>query len=523
VGFIEEAWRSEQRGRIVPTPFHLYHDRSSDPDTLAVETVGRGNLLALVDEGYDGPSADEMRITAEDGTATSLYLQDPTGQAPANGRTDDHVWVDVGYLLAFQFMANREWNAGHKDAAAVYQHASELTFHNIERWRRADGKWAGSYFITKNHFDPALRVGYQDASGIANYTGALMFHLAEAYNARTHENPEAPAPAEIGGYSITLDPKFDSVMANAGGLQVQVNLRGETEKSSGNWWTPLGIIRISRAGWDSRLGPSDGALTDADGVSFAPEFFEDGKWHRMAALSQRYKATWKAEFVHPALVRGTLRYMPIKDGEGPVFETHLWITPDGIYSETHKVSPDVTPWGMTWPLLQNDGSPLATHVVEKMASTSYLGGDDEESFLAVGDSDVAIEGGQAMRSTFGDLLPLRVTTKHGVDATFVYPHNAGQIAAGAVQRSFRRTENGFTSLLGDVYGDVYVGKTVAGGVGRVLILSGVHPTQLRFSQSCGFLVQLRDGVPIRIETDRDVALRWKGTSVQLRTHVPKNL
>jgi hypothetical protein len=338
VDFIEEAWRTEQRARIFPTPFHLYHDHSSDPDTLAVETVGRGNLLATVEDGYDGPSADEMRTAAEDGTATSLYLQDPTGQAPANGRTDDHIWVDVGYQLAFQVMANREWSAAHNDVAAVYQHASELSFNNVARWRRNDGVWAGSYFITKNHFDPALRVGYQDASGIANYTGALMFHLAEAYNARDQEIPEAPAPAEIGGYSITLDREFDSVLVNAGGLQVQLNLRGQTAKSSGNFWTPLGIVRISRAGWDSRLGPADGALTEADGISLAPEFFEDGKWFRIAALSQRYKATWKAEFVHPALVRGTLQYTPIDGGKGPVFESRLWITPDGIYSQTRKLS-----------------------------------------------------------------------------------------------------------------------------------------------------------------------------------------
>ena len=42
VAAIEDAWRSRQHGRFTPAPWFLYHDRSSDPDTLSVETVGRG-------------------------------------------------------------------------------------------------------------------------------------------------------------------------------------------------------------------------------------------------------------------------------------------------------------------------------------------------------------------------------------------------------------------------------------------------------------------------------------------------
>ena len=34
----------------------------------------------------------------EAGTRLTLDLQDPSGQAPANGRTDDHVWVEVGWF-----------------------------------------------------------------------------------------------------------------------------------------------------------------------------------------------------------------------------------------------------------------------------------------------------------------------------------------------------------------------------------------------------------------------------------------
>ena len=245
----------------------------------------------MIHAGYDGPSANEIRRAVESGTRFTLLLQDPSGQVPANGRTDDHVWVDVGYQLGFEVMAERAYAQGDKWLAGQFRHAAMLSFQSIERWRRSDGRWAGSYSITKNRFDPALRVGYQLASFYSNYSGSLMFHLAEAWHARASAIQENPAPAEIGGYALTTDPEFASVFANAGGFQMQANLRGQEAASSGNRWTPLGVVRFARADWDSRLGPSDGALTKTGGVSFAPEFFEHEHWLRMADLSSRYEGS----------------------------------------------------------------------------------------------------------------------------------------------------------------------------------------------------------------------------------------
>ena len=265
VAFIEEAWRNRHRARIAPAPWNVYHDRTSDPDTLSVEAVGRGNLLALASLGYDGPSGAEIRKLVEAGTELTMYLQDPSGQTPANGRTDDHVWVDVGYQLGFEVMAENTLKRGDARLAGQYRHAAMLAFQSIGRWRRSDGQWAGSHYVTKNHFDPALRVGYQPASEYSNYNGSLMYHLAEAAHARAHEIPEQPSPTEIGGYTVAMDAEFASVFANAGGFQMQANLRGQSPVTHANRWTPLGVVRFARSGWDTRLGPSDGALT-ADAV-----------------------------------------------------------------------------------------------------------------------------------------------------------------------------------------------------------------------------------------------------------------
>src|SRR6185295_12583046 len=104
----------------------------------------------------------------ERGTLVSLLLQDPSGQCPPDGRTDDHVFNDVLYQLAFEVMAERALQKSDKELASQYRHAALLSFNSIARWRRTDGGWAGSYFVTKNHFDPTERVGYQRASNYGN-------------------------------------------------------------------------------------------------------------------------------------------------------------------------------------------------------------------------------------------------------------------------------------------------------------------------------------------------------------------
>ena len=259
LAFIMDSWSSAtQRERIAGDMWNLYQDHSSDPESHAVEAVGRGNLLALIAEGYDGELRQEIEQAVERGTLVSLLLQDPSGQCPPNGRTDDHVFNDVLYQLAFDVMAERALKNGDRELAGGYRRAAMLSFNSIARWRRTDAPWAGSYFVTKNHFDPAERVGYQQASNYGNYNGAVMLHLAEAYLARHTEIPEQPAPVEIGGYAFATDPKFASAVANAGGMQLFADLRGDTQLVFDHYWSALGVIRFGRVGWDTRLGPSDG-------------------------------------------------------------------------------------------------------------------------------------------------------------------------------------------------------------------------------------------------------------------------
>ena len=540
IDFIERGWHSQtQRVRIVPDKWNLYQDWSSDPQSLAVEAVGRGNLIGLVMEGYTGPAAEEIIEAVRRGTETSLILQAPDGQAPSNGRTDNHVFNDVLYQLAFDVMAEDALKRADTLLAGRYRRAANLAFESILRWQRKDQPWSGSFYVTKNHFGPEDRIGYQPASQWGNYNGALVQHLSEAWHHRKSDIPELPAPAEIGGYALETDAKFGSFFANAGGMQVVANLRGASVPKYGFSWTPLGVIRFSKPGWDARLGPSDGIhdlkageevelRTSAGevldkyrrlgGVTFGPEWIERGNWVRIADLATNYQAIPEVTFVHPLLVKFTLHYTYVTGRGGPYFSQEFIITPDAVITRTHALQE--TEYGVTVPLLENDGRELLLTFSDKIAGTSYAAGTDEQYFMSLNNQVEIHRDAPSIQSTYGWLKPIRFESKDKSTDILVYPKKKGEPAAEDVLKSFEWTADGFRSILGEVSGSTYLGTTSAGGEGTGMDLTGDGNKNAFFDRSCQFIFQLHRGKPTAVEADREVTLRLNGMKYTLAPFEP---
>lgn len=129
---------------------------------------------------------------------------------------------------------------------------------------------------------------------------------------------------------------------------------------------------------------------------------------------------------------------------------------------------------------------------------------DQQAFLALDADPVIDASAPTMRAAYGDLRPVRVTAGGSTQTTFVYPRTAADPATAAVQGGFTRTTNGFTTPLGRVEGDIYVGRWAAGGRGTSVDLNGDGAPEVTFDASCDFVVQHTNGVPIAIEADRYV-------------------
>jgi hypothetical protein len=543
VAWIESNWLTpsggSQRARFrrdadqygISPYFLTYHDDTGDPETFAYNGAAAGNILDMLESGYPGASAADMRRTVEYNLHSDLLYMGASGEAPAGGRTGDHVWNDIVYGNDFDAMAEISFRNGDLRAAGQYRRAAELAFRSAWRFQQEKG-W---FSVTKNLFDPSLKNHYATYSALTNYNGYVAIHTCEAYFARKTNIPEQPAPGEIGGYCVKLDPSYANTFLDAGGMQMQICTRGTVhDLGSGVLWHTLGITRFSRAGWDSRLGPADGFVNPdfSAGASFCPAFVEDGHWKNVCTLPDRYEGRFIPEFIHPLLIRGTLVIAPEIGKPGPGFAMKITVTPDGALIDTMETS-GTNLFGVVWPLIEYDGrTRLVTHAANQVASTAYprMSGTmtmaspaemDQENFIALNGGDRMDTTLPAVRGGYGDLLPIRVSgSNHGPVQTFVYPRGAGDPSAESVLRSFTREGSDFSSVLGWVKGNLYMGRTSAGGQGSAMDLGTGKVT---FSRICNFILQLRQGKVTAVEADSAVAASVEGREVNLQPFTPVTL
>jgi hypothetical protein len=334
---------------------------------------------------------------------------------------------------------------------------------------------------------------------------------------------EWPTWNEIGGYAFQSDDPFAGAFVNAGGMHVQIALRGQTDLKFAIYWTALGVSRFSRVDWDSRLGPSDGIRDEKSnlGLSFAPTYQQGADWVRLASTPDAYRADFATTFVHPLLVRFSLDYHPLTGKTGPTFHEDFVVTPDGVLTTLTSSAP-AGQWGITWPLLSDDGAgPLVTSVAQNIGSTRFSTGTDEQNYIAVGGPNTLTMDG-VVRSGYGDLQSIRyVATGTAANRTFVYPRNANAPTGAAVRDSFMMTANGFKSVLGRVEGNMYVGTTSAGGEGTSLDIDGDGTPEVTFDASCKFVLQLNAGKVTAVESDRAVNFTRTGSApIALKPYVP---
>src|SRR5260370_20587171 len=183
----------------------------------------------------------------------------------------------------------------------------------------------------------------------------------------------------------------------------------------------------------------------------------------MAYPLSRYQGTFTVTFTHPLLVRARIDYAPLSGQTGPTFRDDLIITPDGVLSTiTSSAGPGT--FGVTWPVLTNDGAGLTNTFTPFIASVSFPGGGDEENFIAMQSSaPTMVTNLPALRSSYGDLNPVRVVSGSSAATTLVYPRSPWDPSAESVRTSFTQSGSDFSTAFGKGTGSLYVGPTSEAG------------------------------------------------------------
>jgi hypothetical protein len=83
-------------------------------------------------------------------------------------------------------------------------------------------------------------------------------------------------------------------------------------------------------------------------------------------------------------------------------------------------SPHDVAFGVTLPMIENDGRSLRVRIQDRTVTTSYLDGGDKQTFSVLND-DAKFELGELIRSTYGDLRPVQVTAEDSVIQVLINP------------------------------------------------------------------------------------------------------
>jgi hypothetical protein len=342
------------QGADFNSPYGLYLEGPMAYDHFP--RLWAGDLLA---RGYNGPYWQELDETLRRGAITSLFMQSPLGELPAGGRSAHHQWNEAQQCVTFEIYSARALAAGDRELAAYFKRAARLALKSMRRWVRPSGEMQ----IVKNWVDPSLNHSYETYSAHSQYNLLPMSMLAIAYEhaATTEGVEERPAPADTGGYVLTLS-ELHKVFANAGGAYVELDTAGDHK------YDATGLIRVHFADHSPQLGPSDSLLAASsyrvpEGSPVPPTtgigvawLGTDNVWRYQGELvkSQIQNLLVTTSGGSDERVAFTVRYEGNFGGGVTAIEDQFVLTPDEITLTT--LLPDFTgPIRRVVPLLSNDG------------------------------------------------------------------------------------------------------------------------------------------------------------------------
>ncbi|HEX4120946.1 MAG TPA: hypothetical protein VH619_10045 [Verrucomicrobiae bacterium] len=330
-----------------------------DPNVpMAYDGFPRCFLAAMIDRGYKGAYATTLSNLMDRAAWTSLLIQSPIGEWPTGGRSSEHQWNEAMQCMTYEVWARLKQGEGDAAGAAMFKRAARLALESVRRWVRPSGE----LWIVKNRFDPAERHGFMGYSSHSQYNLLAASMLCTAWLYADEAIPEGVCPAESGGFALEL-PDFHKVIANAGGLYVELDTSAAPEYNS------TGLIRVHKTGVDPLVGPTD--VSDRkDGSAAAGIAWREGDhWQSLAALTKKdiKRVEFSTEANKPGHVQFKVRYVLGSPHVSAVVENYD-LTPERV-EVAAEVQGETDQVRVRFPALAFDGA-NATRIEVKGAKAS---------------------------------------------------------------------------------------------------------------------------------------------------------
>jgi|GEM_PF-263378 len=240
------------------TPWGMYRNHGSP--AMAYDLFPRMWLTDMIGSGYSGANMTKLSEYLRRGAVASLFMQSPNGEYPTGGRSAQHQWNEAQQCALFEMFALFYRAERNLKMAGIYKRAARNSLLSLKRWQRP----TGDIWIVKNRVNPEKRHGFESYSFHSPYNLLTAAMLSIAYDyAKLNGDKivEIATPCELGGFVLDFRDVFHKVIANAGGMYVEIDTCGDMK------YNPTGLIRIHTRGGNPLLGPSDGIVdTSGNGI-----------------------------------------------------------------------------------------------------------------------------------------------------------------------------------------------------------------------------------------------------------------
>ena len=245
------------------TPFGMYRD-PNDPVTYDL-TVRQG-LAFMFEHGWEGEHAGWAREMLRRGALATLLFISPNGVAPYGGRSNQfhHMEAMIAYLAEWQ--AKEEARRRNLRLAGALRRMALAGAKAVRRWI---SRIPTSLKHQMRAYPCHGHDRYNPTGSLHAAYGLLAANLfGGAHHCAATGIPMAPAPTDVGGYTLHLADAFYRVWATAGGYHLQIDTAGQPG------YDATGLGRFHKRG-----APVELALN----MSIVP----DPKWHSAVANPRR--------------------------------------------------------------------------------------------------------------------------------------------------------------------------------------------------------------------------------------------
>jgi rhamnogalacturonyl hydrolase YesR len=344
------------------TPYGTYFDGEGSAP-FAYDLFPRHYLSGMLKMGYRGVYFEPYRELLLKGAWTSLFLQSPFGEIPAGFRSAHHIWNESEQCVVFELFASEYARKGERVKAEIFKRAARLSLQSVASWLRPDG----SGYIVKNKFPLEAQHGYEVYSVHACYNMLATSMLAQAWQFAEEDIAEGVAPADIGGYVVSLPAPFHKIVASVAGTYVEYETKGDQA------YNPTGIIRVHIRGSHPQLGPSDGCASKFGGkdvsVAVGPSWQNaDGSWSSLASWQQSDPTV---EVIEESLKRSRFK---ISYSANNVTVSETVTVEKGKITVEDELSGDVAKMRVTFPMLTFNGKEETAIQTAKNTATLSLEG-----------------------------------------------------------------------------------------------------------------------------------------------------